>query len=136
MLRFAMEPLFVIFLFVAVMIYLQHRAKERQERMRILEEALRSGQLDEVTKAELVSELTGRRPQRTPASAAPWSMSGGARLLVGIGWIGMFVGVGMLLMGDRDAEEAGPVVALGSFALLSLPIAVREYERDRGAPRG
>ena len=64
--RLLMEPLLVIFFFVAVVVFLQNRSKERQEKMRILEEALRSGHLDAATKAELVGELTGRRP------AGPW----------------------------------------------------------------
>lgn len=135
--RTAMEPtLIVVFLFVGVIVMAQNRAKEKREKLRILEDALRSGHLDEVTKAELVGELTGRRREprhaEPAASPAPRGSTIG-RLLFGLGWLGMILGVGFLLSDNRDLMEAGVIVASIALGLMTLPLAVREY--DRGAVR-
>ena len=47
----------------------------------------------------------------------------------------MFVGIGCMASGERDAEQAGPIVALISFGVLSLPYALRELEGRRTAQR-
>ncbi len=106
--RTAMEPtLIVVFLFVGVIVMAQNRAKEKREKLRILEDALRSGHLDEVTKADLVGELTGRRrdSRRAEPVASPAPRSGTiGRLLFGLGWLGMILGVGFLLSDDRRPD--------------------------------
>lgn len=150
MLRFAMEPvLIVIFMFVVVIVLINNRAKERQSRLKVLEEALKNGNLDERTRQDLVDALSDRPrsraphqdpPQPTPAAAysapaapapAPPRSSGMARFAFAIGWLSLFLGIALLAMDDRDCFYAGMIVAFSGFALMSLPIAVRELDREK-----
>ena len=145
MLRFAMEPtLIVVFLFVVVIILIQNKAKERQNRLKVLEEALKNGNLDENTRQELVNALSDRpvhRKRSEPAAATPQptptapaeapKRSGGARFLFAIGWLALFTGIALIAMDDHDTWEAGIMVAFSGFALMSLPIAVRELDREK-----
>lgn len=129
--------LFVIFSFVVVMTITQNRAKERRDKLRILEEAIRSGNVDPATKQELVAELTGRRPAGEPASGGHgigdrhgfWS-----RAAFGIGWLGLFTGVALMLIDQHDTWEAGIVMTGIALAVITLPIAMKELERERPRP--
>jgi hypothetical protein len=122
--------LLVIFAFIAVMSVIQNRTRERKERLRALEEAIRNGQLDDETKRDLVTELTGRRPRPHRGSV---SEHGRLALVFGLGWLGLFLGVGLMMSGDNDAFEAGSVIAPLSFGLVTLPLALRELAARRGA---
>ena len=128
--------LIVIFGFIAATTIFQNRARELREKLKILEEAIRSGNLDASMKRELVGELTGRRPQQPgPGGQHAADRHGGwARLVFGIGWLGLFLGIGLIAMDDRDTWQAGIAIASISFALVTLPIALKELDRDR--PRG
>lgn len=129
--------LVVIFCFVSVMVASQNRARERREKLRIIEEAIRSGNLDAATQQEFVAELTGRRPEVRPSeSPAASPRSAWARLAFGIGWLCLFVGLALLAIDDRDALYAGIVVAVIGFGLVTLPLALRELDRDPTGSRG
>jgi hypothetical protein len=54
-------------------------------------------------------------------------------LFLAAGWVGLFVGGGMWMAGDRGAEEAGTIVFVVSLGLVTLPIAIRELELRRTA---
>jgi len=131
--RFPMEfsILLIIFGFIAVMSISQNRAKERKERLRVIEEAIRSGNLGPDAQQDLVTELTGRRRPR-PAPAVP-SPAARGRFLFGLGWLGMFLGIGLMAIGDRDTFEPGAVIAAISFGFVSLPLAIRELDNRRRA---
>ena len=129
--------LLIIFGFIAAMTVFQNRAKERRDRLKVLEEAIRSGNLDPAMKQELVGELTGRKPgQASGPQPAPSAERHGtlARIAFAGGWLGLFLGIGLIAMDDRDGYEAGVVIAAISFAFVTLPIAIKELERER--PRG
>ena len=122
-----------IFMFVIVLWVISNRAKERRERIRILEEQLRTGRLDGAAQQRAMDELT-RRPAHTPPSApsaAARPFSSGSRFVFAIGWIGLFLGIGLLLHGGRGETEAGLIVGSLGFAFITLPIAIRELESDR-----
>ncbi len=122
----------MIFGFIFFMNLLQNRAKERKERLRVLEGAIRSGNLDAQTQQDLMEGLAGgRRRRHRPAATAPQPRG---RYLYGLGWLGMFVGIGLMLVGDRDVFEAGIIVTAISFGVVTLPFAMREFEQRRGAP--
>lgn len=124
----------LIFAFIVAMVLVQNRAKERRERLRVIEEAIRDGHMDPATRQDLVAELTGRRP---PAPQTPANAQAGRRTrwVFGAGWLGMCLGGGLMMAGDRDAWEAGVVIIAIGFALVSLPLALREFERERGRAR-
>ncbi len=120
----------LIFFFVVFMTAMQGRAKERRERLRIIEEAIRSGKLEPHAQDELVQELTGRRVRRTHEPQKAWNPG---RFLFGLGWLGLFVGVGVLIVGgvigEDEALAAGGVISAISFGVMSLPMAMRELDR-------
>ena len=108
---------------VAVLFYRNHT-----RRIRVLENVLQGGNLDDTSKQMLVAELT-RPSVVVHAILAIWNQG---RLLAGIGWIGIFLGIGMLFSGERDAIRIGVPLACVSFGVLTLPFAFREL--DRRAP--
>ncbi|MGE0143423.1 MAG: hypothetical protein AB7I19_10445 [Planctomycetota bacterium] len=124
---------FMVFIFISVMAIVSHRARDRRERLRILEEQLRNGRLDAAAQQRAMDELTGR--QAGPAVAAnsdsPHPLAGRSRWLFSLGWIGIFLGIGLTLTGDRDGEEAGAILIPLGFAFVTLPIAIREVEMGR-----
>ena len=125
-----MESAFVIlsliFGFVILMNLVQARAKDKRERFRLIEAAIRSGNLDPDTKQDLVKGLTGRRPWHG-AKEGP-----GLKFVFALGWLGLFVG-GALMSVDRGAFEAGVVICALSFGVVTLPFAMRELEGRRQA---
>ena len=121
-----MSVLILIFGFVMVMTIHQTRVRERRDKLRLLEEAIRSGHVDAATKQQLLAELTDRRGTETRAHHGMF-----ARLAFAIGWIGLFLGVGLLTVPERDAAGLGWFVLASGFALITLPIAMREFDRDR-----
>ncbi|MBK8975721.1 MAG: hypothetical protein IPM29_07330 [Planctomycetes bacterium] len=132
-----MEPmLLIVFAFVILVVIAQNRSRERREKLRILEQALRSGHLDEATKAELVGELTGRRPAQHAGAVVRRSRP--TRILFALGWLAFFVGAALTAVDAISPFEnglmlPGIIVAGCGFAAMSLPIAVREFERSQAA---
>lgn len=134
----AIPILGIIFLFVYGVIHIDNRKKERQQRLRILEEAVRTGQLDEQMRAEIVAGLSGRARKQEAMQAhaahvaAHKDQSGWGKLFFTIGWLGLFAGIGMLIAHENeDMLVAGCVMTGASFALVTLPLAWRELEAKR-----
>lgn len=130
----AFFPLMLIFGFIIAITLISSRSKERRERLRILEDQLRAGNLDGAGRQRVVDELTGRQTPAGPppqANATPRPFSGSARFAFGIGWMTIFLGIALLMTGGRDEEEAGIILIPLGFALVTLPIALRELESDR-----
>ena len=133
--RLPMEPvglLTLIFGFIALMTITQNRAKERKERLRVIEDAIKNGNLEPDVKQELVGELTGRRPHRRRPHVVPGPEIRG-KFVFGIGWLGLFTGIGLMLMGERDVFEAGCLMTALSFGVVSLPLALRELDARKRA---
>lgn len=116
----AIPALAIIFPFVLAVVYIQNKSKENREKLRLLEEAIRGGHLDEQMKADLMHGLVGRRrPQRH------FKLS---RLLFGIGWLALFVGIGIMIADDRHSFTAGCIVSAIGFGLVTMPLAYRELD--------
>ena len=137
----------VIFVFAFFMRWMDVMAKDRQARMKLLEEAVKAGNLDEEVRHELVAAVTGRRSRRhkqAPAPAAPQSPHRASfleRLFLFVGWMAFLVGMALLSVGvftgGRDSEElflAGIITGLGGFGLVTYPFVIRELE-SRGTAR-
>ncbi len=129
--------LIAIFAFVLIKNYNEQQARERARKLDLLEEAIKGGNLDRDMIDALGATLSGRRPARRP-EAGPRPRG---TWLLALGWIGIFVGLGILALGGlthntRDGEElmgAGLVVALISFGITTYPFALRELEARRRA---
>ncbi|MFY9341948.1 MAG: hypothetical protein WAT39_05640 [Planctomycetota bacterium] len=123
-----------IFAFVLVKIVLDHRAAARADNVRVLEEALKSPHLDRPTLESLTYQLTGHR--------APRQAAGGSKFLafvLAIGWIALFVGIGLwvagaMLRGGDDMEMAGILIAVTGFGFVTYPFALRELDARRQTP--
>jgi len=103
--------------FAAVIAWLTNRAKYRQRRLELIEQALRSGNLAPEAQAELARQLR-------PAAARGWLFS--------LGWLGAFGGIAWLCLEPRhDQYVAAVVVTVFSFACITLPVALRELESRR-----
>jgi hypothetical protein len=122
----AIPILAMIFGFGVLMTRIANRERERRDRVRLAEQALKAERLDPDVRNALLSAL------RPAAPHSWWQSTTPAKLCFAIGWIGMFLGIGLLCFGYRyDEQMAGGMIAGIGFALASLPIAIRELERRR-----
>jgi hypothetical protein len=123
---------FAVFAFIFLSNQQKARVEERREKLRILEEALQNERLDPRTRDDVYEVLTGRRPGTRPD---PSDVGAQGRLLFTIGWLGLFVGGGVLVASrHNDTTEIGLVVLIASFGLLSLPLAMRELRSRHQRP--
>jgi len=116
-------------------------SKEKQARMKLLEEAVKQGNMDADTRQRLIEAVSGRRQAVPPVPGnAPNRMM---RLVLFIGWIALLVGAAIAILAGiegrsyQDSLFGGVVVACVGFALVTYPFVVRELE-GRGpakAPR-
>lgn len=122
----------VIFGYALIKGILDQRTKERMERLRILEQALRNPSIDRDSITALAQQITGRK--------APQAPNGPGRLqafVLAIGWLTLFSGLGILAIGELTgagkAAASGVLVAVIGFGLVTYPFALRELEARRQA---
>ncbi|MCB9878744.1 MAG: hypothetical protein H6835_14200 [Planctomycetes bacterium] len=127
---FVIPVLVVIFTAALLNTWMKHRAEARQERVRLLEEALKNPSLDRATIESLAFQLTGAR--------SPRQQPGRSRLMaviLGVGWFSLFVGVVLAILGktthESDMVAGGVITAVAGFALMTYPFALRELESRR-----
>jgi hypothetical protein len=117
-----------IFGFVIVRSLLDNRAKERAEKLRMLEEALANPKVDRTMLTTLAHQLTGHPPKRERPHR-------GLALLLALGWLTLFSGLGIWVLGEMtagsDVSAAGVLVSLIGFGLVTYPFALRELEARR-----
>lgn len=122
-----------ILVFVLLRSVLEVRARERVEKLKLLDNALRNPAVDRATVTQLAHQLTGVRPPRDGRA----TRSAGMAVLLALGWITLFAGLGILLLGEMtnsgDASAAGGLVSLIGFGLVTYPFALRELESRRPA---
>ncbi len=136
---FVITLLVVIFVFAFFMRWMDMIAKDRQSRMKLLEEAVKAGNLDEQGREDLVAAVSGRRPRHHKQPAAPVSPHKATfleRVMMFFGWMGFLTGGALLTYGLADDCQdfilAGILVGLIGFGLLTYPFVIRELE-SRGA---
>ncbi len=127
----------LIFCFVLIVIVLSMRAKQKSDRLRLMEKALQADTVDDATRGVLLDQLSGRNRQRPEwlASLYQHLLFLSKNALFVVGWMGMFTGIGLVVVGvGFDREElgfAGVLTALVSFGVVTVPMALREAERRR-----
>ncbi|MFN0183860.1 MAG: hypothetical protein ACKVQR_08590 [Aquabacterium sp.] len=129
-----MELLFIlvpIFVFVLLKMVLDQRAQAQKDRVRLIEEALKSPNIDRQSLESLTFQLTGQRPVRH------LNTSRFLAIVLAAGWIALFAGLAMWIAGglgrDRDLFTGGIITALVGFGLVTYPFALRELEARRQA---
>lgn len=115
-----------VFFFVYLLKRVAVLEAEKNARLDLIREALRSGTVGEDLKRELLAALAG-----SPGSHRPAQPRGAGAVWAGFGWIAFCVGIALLFL--DGTFEAGAIVAASGFALLSLPIAMREAHGGRHA---
>ena len=130
--------LIAIFAFVLIKNYNEQQARERARKLDLLEEAIKGGNLDREMVEDLSATLSGRKPPRRPTgnqTQAPPRPRG--TWFLGLGWIGIFVGLGIAGLGGFNNEEGvigcGLLVTLISFGVTTYPFALRELDARRRA---
>jgi hypothetical protein len=120
-----------IFSFVLLKMMLENRSKAREDNVRLLEEALKNPALDRATIESLAYQLTGAR---SPRSAGPSRMMA---MLLAVGWIALFSGLGVWLIGElisqQGAVAGGLLTSIVGFGLVTYPFALRELEARQKA---
>ena len=116
------------FFFLLLKKVLDQKEKARSENLRVLEEALRNPAIDRTTLENLTWQLTGARPAR----AARQGPSRFLAFVLAIGWIALFVGLGLWVTGSmvhsNGMTTAGVITAIVGFGLVTYPFALRELE--------
>ena len=145
---FQMLGFAVLMLLVFGLVYrwLDHRAKQAAERLRVLEDALKRGDLDRMTREEIVEALTGRRGRPDTPDPGPGSSHWAMSLSGFLGWMCLCLGVmfcfllaSNILPGVLDATGTaytGAILCAVGFGLVSFPLVWRELQRpSRRNPR-
>ena len=124
----------IVFPFVFAVLVLFTWSKHKQERFKLIQRALEAGNLDEVTRKQLVENLSGSGWMATLQQ----QLSFLARNVVFVvGWVGIFTGLGLAGWGGIDGTEEllgmGLLVSLISFGVVTIPLALREVQGRRRA---
>ena len=123
-----------IFVFVLLKHGMDTKAKQDAEKLRVLEEALRSGGLDQQSKEDLMVSLTGR--PRTPPPRpvkSPQHVGFFLRFLAFIGWLGFCTGMAFVIIVtnfsgfDFLCLPATLLPCIG-FGLVTFPFVLRELQ--------
>ncbi len=138
---FTLTLLVVIFIFAFLMRWMDLRAKDRQHRMKLLEEAVKSGNLDDEARQDLVQAVSGRpwrrRRDKTEAASPVQGVGILSRFIMFVGWISMLVGLGFAIyeanaVQSEDLILPAIILICVGFALVTYPFTVQVLEY-RGA---
>jgi len=133
------EELFCMMCMLGLLItWMSQRFKLRLERLKAMQQAIDSGTLDEQTRKVILDALAGDQRR-----GGEWQRALGqhllflARNLVFLaGWLSMFIGGAIWLVNstiddDRFSARGGMIATFVGFALVTMPLALRELEGRR-----
>lgn len=138
------DEVFVFFVFMAVAIaaiYMFLRFKLKHDKLQTIQRAIESGNMDDASRRALIDALASdaRRTNEFWQSVMANAGRITQRILVTCGWltfvISGFVLTGMLMTGAHRWDVVGALIGTGvGFALITLPLALREVEARRMGP--
>lgn len=115
----------LIFAFVYLMSRMANQEKERKDRARLVEQALKNDRLSPSELADIVRTL------RPTGSLFSYENIVQGRTVFIFGWLAIFVAMGLVVQGDNSLVGAGFFLGATGFGLVTLPMALREYEARR-----
>jgi hypothetical protein len=125
--------LLTIFVFAIVKAWMDGRVEAANQRVRLLEEALKNPAVDRAMIETLTYQLTGGRKPRQGAGVQRLMAA-----VLAVGWVGLFTGIGIWVFGEMtnsgDAYAGGIITTIASFGLVTYPFALRELEIRRAQP--
>lgn len=127
-----------IFGFILVKHAMDNASQEKQRKMDLLEEAVRSGALDQESKEQLMQGLAGQ-PRRAraerPAKPAknPYAVGLFTRFMAFVGWMAMALGVAFAIIvnisyGNDYLDVPAAILCSVGFALTTYPFVIRELQ--------
>ena len=130
---FVVPVLITIFIFAIVKAWMDARIEAANQRVRLLEEALKNPAVDRAMIETLTYQLTGGRKPRQGAGVQRLMAA-----VLAVGWVGLFTGIGIWVFGEMtnssDAYAGGIITTIASFGLVTYPFALRELEIRRAQP--
>jgi hypothetical protein len=129
-----------VFVMVITIVSIGTRYKFRCERLRTIQRVLESGALDEATRRAMLDALAPGTGRATLPGALRNLGLLAWRLLFVAGWLTMMIGAIYWISAGvfewrRDDVEGGAIATGIGFALVTLPIALRELEARRSPAR-
>ena len=109
--------------------WMSNRAEIRTKRLEVMERALQSDIPDHERREvlDVLHKELGKDRKEGPGFYERLKGANRAFLFV-IGWLGIFVGAGMMMMQDRQIFEAGVIVCCAGLGVATLPLALRELQ--------
>lgn len=135
----------VIFVFVLIKHAMDTKAKQDRDRFRLIEEALRSGNLDDRSREELMGTLTGRKPAPPPQPTAtamarnPNDVGFLMKFIAFIGWLTFCIGISFVIIcasshGNDYLAVPATILSCAGFGLVTYPFVIRELNSPRRHP--
>ena len=133
----------VIFVFVIIKHGMDNKAKHDRERLRLVEEALRQGNLDDRSRAELMGSLTGHNrpanptPPPPPRVKSPHDVGFFLKFLAFLGWLSFCVGISFVIVANSFSgyytsfAVPATILCCSGFGLVTYPFVIRELTSPR-----
>lgn len=102
--------------------------KHRQARLNLISKALESDQIDEESRRLLADELRGGNGSHWQQNLLSQARLISRNFVFVLGWVGMFVGIGLMATGAWDLFEAGVIATCAGFGVATIPLALRELQ--------
>ncbi|MCB9888473.1 MAG: hypothetical protein H6836_02765 [Planctomycetes bacterium] len=117
-----------VFAFALIKHAVDVRAKQQSDRLRVLETALKTQNLDTETRGELLEALTGRRRSQDPAVPSPVGVF--MKFVAFVGWLSLCIGIAFAILaaytGKHGFEIPATMLPCIGFGLVTYPFVVRE----------
>lgn len=92
----------------------------------ILEKELARKDLDPARRDQIIDKIATRVATQRPGTSLM------SRMMVGVGWVGLVIGIAIASMTYGEAQEGAIYLAIGGGTLMTLPFIIREWDRRSG----
>jgi hypothetical protein len=92
----------------------------------ILEKELARKDLDPARRDQIIDKIATRVATQRPGTSLM------SRMMVGLGWVGLVIGIAIASMTYGVAQEGAIYLAIAGGTLMTLPFIIREWDRRSG----